>query len=301
MPEKKAALNSVVATWLMPPPTASSKRPLKICGAETNPFASVRLPSAAVERELLPGKDDRPVEERGGPLDVRHARRATRVVRRELGHELGDPQLLPPRRSSASAAATTNRARCARARQVADEGRGDPTLRRARFPGTAGATRTRAPSTTKLRVDGGALEATELRQKLPHGGAPTSSPTRSRPPTGSVVTSPSKRRDREHVRLRRGTAPRGGRRAAVTPGAAPLEPRRRRRSGAGAAAAHRARAGNVRSPRRRAPRSTSVPGAGVVMEMTALPRSTRSAFRGCSPNRRSSRFASSAVRTGPSR
>ena len=55
-PGEEAALNSVVATWLMPPPTASSKRPLKICGAETKPFASVRLPSAPLSENTLPGR-----------------------------------------------------------------------------------------------------------------------------------------------------------------------------------------------------------------------------------------------------
>ena len=56
MPAKKAALYSVVATWLIPPPTASSSRPLKICGAETNPFSTVRLPSASLSENVLPGR-----------------------------------------------------------------------------------------------------------------------------------------------------------------------------------------------------------------------------------------------------
>ena len=61
------------------------------------------LAERAVEREHLAGQDDRAVEQRRRTLDVRHARRTAGVVRRELGDELRDPELLAPPRSSASA------------------------------------------------------------------------------------------------------------------------------------------------------------------------------------------------------
>ena len=58
-------------------------------------------------------------------------------------------------------------------------------------------------------------------------------------------------------------------------------------------------AGSVRRPCRSAPRSTSVPGAGAEIEIETVSGSTtRSAFRGFSPNLWSSRFASSAAARG---
>ena len=60
--------------------------------------------------------------------------------------------------------------------------------------------------------------------------------------------------------------------------------------------------GSVRRPRRSAARSTSVPWAGFEMVIEVVSGSiARSASCGCSPNRLSSRLASSAARTGPSR
>ena len=53
-PAKKAALKVVVATWLTPPPTASSSSPALICGAGTKPRARVRSPSTSLSEKVPP-------------------------------------------------------------------------------------------------------------------------------------------------------------------------------------------------------------------------------------------------------
>ncbi len=54
-PAKKAALNMVVANWLIPPPTASSNRPNWMVPAGTNPFSVVRSPTNSLMENVSPG------------------------------------------------------------------------------------------------------------------------------------------------------------------------------------------------------------------------------------------------------
>ena len=124
------------------------------------------LAEGSVERELLPGEDDRPIEQLGGPLDVRHARRAAGVVGREFGHELANPKLLGGLRGECRLG--DREAGSVRSRsEVADERRSDPL----RIELLAGACRDEPDGPARgheARVGGRTFEATEaVQQGLP--------------------------------------------------------------------------------------------------------------------------------------
>jgi hypothetical protein len=53
-PGEERGVVEVVATWLIPPPTESTSRPPAIIGAGTNPFSSVRSPSASFMEKRAP-------------------------------------------------------------------------------------------------------------------------------------------------------------------------------------------------------------------------------------------------------
>ena len=179
-------------------------------------------------------------------------------------------------------------------RQVGDEGERDP-VGIELLPGASGATLTRAPSTTNRASTG-------WRSKRPSAGRSASggAPHRARPAAprrGFVVTSAASVATGSTAVASRKRTSRGPSRRRVTRPAPPEPVRRRRRERR--PQRHTELGRERRRPRRSAARSTSVPGAGFEIEMDAVSASmTRSAFRGCSPKRRSSRFASSAAAPG---
>ena len=191
--------------------------------------------------------------------------------------------------------AARNRARWARAAQVRDEGEARSGRRRASCPGASGATLDTAAVDDEPRIDRLPLEAAEAAAGAPHGGRATSSPTRSAPFSRLRRDERCEGRDRERGRrIAKAHLPRAVEEARRQR-AARLAPVRRRQRERCARSGTPSSAGSVRRPRRSAARSTSVPGAGFEIETDAVSASmTRSAFCGCSPKRRSSRFASSA-------
>ena len=59
-PARKTALNSVVLTWQMPPPTPGVSTPFMITGATSKPAALVRGPTVPLNEKVWPGRTTAP-------------------------------------------------------------------------------------------------------------------------------------------------------------------------------------------------------------------------------------------------
>ena len=87
-PPKNAALNSVVANWLTPPPMSVANSPSWMTPPSTKPFSTVRRPTVSLTENVRAGRDERAPEDVGDALDVRDPRLAALVVGRERADDL---------------------------------------------------------------------------------------------------------------------------------------------------------------------------------------------------------------------